>query len=307
MPGTVHLPALPAPDPMDPAIFAAFTFVSSYTNANTRAAYQLDLRLWFEWCAQHQLPPLQVRRAHLQAFAIHLLEHRRNSPASVSRRIGTLRSFYETCVLDGVLEHSPASHVKLPAVHVDEAKMTWLNRWELGAVMRAAQESSRPGDWALVTLMGTLGMRVTATCQVRIEDITTDPIGYRLLHTIGKGGKPSIKPLPIPTWVAIDRAAASRTSGSLLLRRDGSQMTRRSADRVVQRLAKEAGISKHVSPHSFRRSFATLALQAGVDIRVVQDGMDHASSRTTLHYDRLGVQYHEHASNTVAALLASAT
>jgi site-specific recombinase XerD len=112
--------------------------------------------------------------------------------------------------------------------------------------------------------------------------------------------------LPIPTWQAIDRAAADRTSGPLLLRRDGTQMTRRSADRVVQRLATDAGIVRPISPHSLRRSFATLLLQAGVDIRAVQDGLDHASSRTTMIYDRLGIEPHAAASNTMAALLASA-
>jgi len=209
---------------MDPSAFIAVTYLFGFHNANTRSAYALDLRLWFEWCAA-----------------------------------------------------------------------------------RAARTSRQPADWALITLMGTLGMRVTATCNVQIGDITTDPTGYRLLHTIGKGDKPSVKVLPIPTWQAIDRAAGDRPSGPLLLRRDGTQMTRRSADRVVHRLAADAGIFRPVSPHALRRSFATLLLQAGVDARAVQDGLDHASMRTTMLYDRLGVEPHAAASNTMAALLASAS
>jgi site-specific recombinase XerD len=292
---------------MDPASFIAITYLSGFHNANTRQAYATDIRLWFEWCGHHGLPPLQAKRAHLQAFAIHLTEHRRNKPASVSRRIGTLKGFYETAVLDGHLEYSPAHHLKLPKIHPDGANRPWLNRWELGALMRSARVSTKPADWALITLMGTLGMRVTAACNVQISDITTDPVGYRLLHTIGKGDKPSVKVLPIPTWQAIDRAAGDRDSGALLQRRDGSQMTRRSADRVVQRLAAHAGIRKKISPHALRRSFATLLLQAGVDARIVQDGLDHTQMRTTMIYDRLGVEPHAAASNTMAALLASAS
>ena len=123
---------------------------------------------------------------------------------------------------------------------------------------------------------------------------------------IGKGGKPSLKVLPVPTWRAVDRAQGDRTTGPLMQRRDGTQMTRRSADRVLQRLARQAGIKKKISPHSLRRSVVTLALQAGVPVEVVQFDMDHASTRTTLHYNRLGVELHARASNTVAALLASA-
>ena len=140
-----------------------------------------------------------------------------------------------------------------------------------------------------------------------MEDFGVTEMGYRTLRTTGKYGKTSVKVIPPPVWQAVERAKGDRTSGPLLLRRDGSRMTRRSADRVVQRTAAKAGIKKKISPHALRRTFATLALRAGVDIRVVQDGLDHADARTVLEYDALGVELHTQASNTVAALLASAS
>jgi site-specific recombinase XerD len=308
MQDATRLPALTTPDPLaDPANLAAVAFLGQYLNRNTRAAYTTDLRLYFAWCSARGLHPLRdVQRAHVQAFVIHLLEERGNSAASVVRRLGTISGYYDLAVLDRFIEHSPAHHLKLPKVHVDPARRTWLNRFELGALLRVAKAAG-PADWALIALLGTIGMRVSATCNIRVEDITTTELGYRIVHTIGKGDKPSVKVLPIPVMLAVDAAVAGRTNGWLLLRRDGTQMTRRSADRVLQRLCREAGIAKKVSPHSLRRSFATLALQAGVDVRVVQDGMDHASTRTTLGYDRLGVELHAQASHTVAAMLASAS
>ena len=291
----------------DPTSMVALSFLSGFTNKNTRGAYMTDLRIFFTWCQEMGVEPLKAKRGHLQAFALHLSEVRGNGPASVCRRIGTVAGFYRTAVLDDVIEFSPAQHLRLPTIHDDPAKRTWLTRWELGAVMRAAQESKATADWALVTLLGTLGMRVSAVCAIQLGDLSTDPVGYRLLHTIGKGDKPSVKVLPIPTWKAIDRAIDGRTSGPLLLRRDGSQMTRRSASVAVQRLCRTARVEKQITPHSLRRSFATLALQAGVPIEVVQFDMDHESTRTTLHYNRLGVELHARASNTVAALLASAS
>lgn len=291
----------------DPVTMTALGFLAQFPNRNTRGAYMTDLRIYFTWCAERGLDPFKVKRAHVQAFALHLAEGRGNGPASIGRRIGTIKGFYATAVQDDILEFSPADHVKVPAIHDDPAKRTWLNRWELGAVTKAARESKHLADWALVTLLGTLGMRVSAVCAVQLEDMSTGPVGYRLLHTIGKGSKPSQKVLPIPTWAAIERAADGRTAGPLLLRRDGSQMTRRSAAVVVQRLCRTARVDKPITPHSLRRSFATLALQAGVPIEVVQFDMDHESSRTTAVYNRLGVELHARASNTVAALLASAS
>ena len=304
---TRFLPALGSPELVDPAAMVAISFLAQFPNPNTRDAYRTDLRIYFEWCHRVGVHPLEIKRAHLQLFASHLATDRGNAPASVCRRIGTISGYYETAVLDEVLEHSPAHHLKLPTIHEDPAKRTWLNRWELGALMRAAQESRGPADWALVTLLGTLGMRVSAACAVQLGDLSRDETGYRFLHSIGKGGKPSLKVLPIPTWRAVDQAAGDRTTGPLLLRRDGSQMVRRSADRVIQRLTAAAGIDKRITPHSLRRSFATLALQAGVPVEVVQFDMDHSSTRTTQHYNRLGVEPHARASNTVAALLASAS
>ena len=291
----------------DEVTMVAISFLSQFTNRNTRAAYMLDLRIFFEWCARVGLNPLAAKRAHIQAFALHLAEGRGNGPSSISRRIGTVTGFYSTAVLDEVIENTPAHHLRLPTIQDDPTKRTWLNRWELGALMRIAQESKAPADWALVTILGTLGMRVSAACAIELSDLSSDATGYRYVHTIGKGGKPSLKVLPIPTWRAIDRAAGDRTSGPLLLRRDGTQMTRRSAARVIERLRQKAKIRQAITPHSLRRSFATLALQAGVPIEVVQFDMDHSSTRVTQVYNRLGVEPHARASNTVAALLASAS
>ena len=306
MPDATGLPAVPAPDPLDPAYLLAVGFLGSFLNANTREAYRLDLRIWFEWCAAHRMPTLQATRAHVQAFVVHLLEQRRNAAQTVVRRIGTVSGFYDYCVVDGHLAHSPAHHLRLPKVHDDPSRRTWLTRFELGAVMRAAKASKSPADLALVSLLGTIGMRVSAVCAVDLEDLSTTEGGYRMLRTIGKGDKPSLKVLPVPVVLAVERAAGGRTSGPLLLRRDGSRMNRRSADAVVTRLCRAAGVDKEISPHSFRRSFATLALQAGVPAHVVQAGMDHASIRTTMIYDRLGVEPHAAAAHTVAAMLASA-
>ena len=302
---TTTLATLSGSTETDPVTMVAISFLSQFPNRNTRAAYMTDLRIYFAWCLSVGVNPLEAKRVHVQAFALHLAEGRGNGPASVSRRIGTIIGYYSTAVLDEVLENTPAHHIRLPKIQEDPTKRTWLTRWELGAVMHSAADSKLTADLALVTLLGVLGMRVTAACNVHIEDMSRDPMGYRYFRTVGKGGKTSNKILPVPTWKAMDRAQGDRTSGPLLTRRDGSQMNRRSAAVVVQRLCKDVGIDKNITPHSFRRSFATLAIAAGVPMDVVRHDMDHESERTTRNYNRLGVDPHSRASNTVAALLAA--
>jgi len=299
--------AVPGTDEMAPHLLAAASFLMSFTNANTRSAYAVDLRIYFEWCQANRIEPFRAQRFHVQAYANHLAEVRRNAPTSVSRRVGTLCCYYDCAIEDGYTAANPTAKVRLPRTHVDASKMVWLNRFELGALLKAARESKAEADWALIALMGTLGLRVTATCDIDIEHFSTTDLGYKVLRTVGKYGKPSSKVVPIPVWEAVKHAMGERSSGPLLRRRDGSRMNRRSAAVVVDRLTACAGIEKAVPPHALRRSFATLALQAGVDIRVVQQGMDHSSTRATLLYDGLGVELHAQASNTVAALLASAS
>lgn len=302
------LPARDVLPDVDPAALVAVSFLAAFPNANTRDAYRRDLRFFFKWRLEHDLHPLaDVKRAHIQAYASHLLTARHNSPSTVIRRIGTLSGYYETGVLDDMLAGSPCHHIKIPKVQEDPTRRTYLNRWELAAVMKAAQESRCRADWALITLMGTLGMRVSATCNVQIEDLSETDDGYRFLHTIGKGSKPSLKVLPIPTWKAVERARDGRASGPLLQRRDGSQMNRRSATTVVERLCREAGVKRKISPHSFRRTFVTIALKAGVPIEVVQYDVDHRSVRTTMDYHREPGEPHSRSFHTVAALLASAS
>lgn len=114
----------------------------------------------------------------------------------------------------------------------------WLNRYEMANILKEAKASSG-SDWAMVALLGTIGMRITSVCNVQIEDISTTPDGYRVLRFIGKGDKPCAKALPIPVVQAVDAAAGERTSGPLCIRRRGGDkpMTRRSAAARLELLA----------------------------------------------------------------------
>jgi site-specific recombinase XerD len=96
-----------------------------------------------------------------------------------------------------------------------------------------------------------------------------------------------------------------RVSGPLFMLRGELPMDRRGADRIVKRLAKKAGITKRVSPHSLRHTFITLALDAGVSVRDVQNSVGHADARMVSYYDRNKDSLTRNATHSVAAWVES--
>jgi len=83
---------------------------------SSREHTESDLRCYLAWCAEQGQDPLAAHRPHLELYIRHMQEIRRFKPSTVSRRFSVVAGFYRTCVLDGVLEHSPAEHVRRPAV-----------------------------------------------------------------------------------------------------------------------------------------------------------------------------------------------
>lgn len=114
-------------------------------------------------------------------------------------------------------------------------------------------------------------------------------------------------PLAPRTARAIDLAMGERMDGPIFEGTDGGPMTRDAAARVVRRLAKAAGISKRIGPHSLRHSFITAALDAGVPLRDVQEAASHADPRTTMRYDRARQSLDRHATYIVATFVAGSS
>lgn len=155
-------------------------------------------------------------------------------------------------------------------------------------------------------MLGLLGLRVSEACGINIEDLAIER-GHRTVTVLGKGSKLALIPLPPRVARAVDMAAGNRVSGPLLLAQSGSRLNRHAATRIVRRLAKKAGITKAISPHSLRHSFITAALDAGVPLRDVQIAARHSDPRTTTRYDRARHNLDRHASYIVTAFIPGAS
>jgi integrase len=194
--------------------------------------------------------------------------------------------------------------VRRPKIDIKSATLG-LDRMELGAFI-AHGAAAGPRDHAVACLLGLLGLRVSEACNIDIEDLSTER-GHRTVTVLGKGHKPGVIPMPPRVGRAVDQAAGERLDGPVLLMSSGRRLDRHAATRIVRRLAKRAGITKHISPHSLRHSFITAALDAGVPLRDVQIAARHADPRTTTRYDRARNNLDRHAAYVVTAFVAGAT
>jgi integrase/recombinase XerD len=118
-----------------------------------------DLRCYLAWGAERSLDPFLARRPHLELYIRWMQEVRRFKPSTVSRRFSVTTGFYRTCVIDGVLEHSPAEYVRRPAAPAESPALGFTHL-QFEALLTTARQSPNPNDFALVTMLALLGPRI---------------------------------------------------------------------------------------------------------------------------------------------------
>jgi integrase/recombinase XerD len=297
------------PDPLVPLTDRLRLAVAAYLarfKGSSREHTESDLRCYLSWCAERGLDPLIALRPHLELYLRWMQEIRRFKPSTVSRRFSVVAGFYKTCVIDGTLEHSPVEHVRRPSVPAESPTLGFTHL-QFEALLTAARESPNPCDFALVAMLGLLGLRIFEATAADIADLGEEH-GHRVLRVCGKGSKVVLVPLPPAVGRAIDRSMGARTSGPILLNSRGGRMDRHAATRRLRCLAETAGVPiTRPHPHMLRHTFVTTMLDAGVDLRDVQIAARHADPRTTMRYDRARKNLDRHPNYILAAYMASGT
>jgi integrase/recombinase XerD len=175
------------------------------------------------------------------------------------------------------------------------------------AMLTASRQSPNRCDFALVCMLGLLGLRIFEATGADIADLCEEH-GHRVLRVHGKGSKIVLVPLPPAVGRAIDRAVGGRAGGPILLNSRGTRMDRHAATRRLRRLADTAGARiGRTHPHMLRHTFVTTMLDAGVDLRDVQIAARHADPRTTMRYDKARKNLDRHPNYILAAYMASGT
>jgi len=289
---------------MSPAQLAAVSYLARYSGrTHTLYAFQLRRR-WFSWCERNGLDPLTgIQRAHVELYIRHLGESGLMDSSVVTVMHG-VRGFFRYAHIDGSIPADPAVYARLPKVHRDESRTQGLDRLELIRFLQVGQTIT-VHHGALAFLLGINALRASEAAQVRIGDYAETLRGHRVLHLVGKGNKPATMPLTVHVLRVMEACRGARTSGPLILRPlTGRPIDRRDAYRMVQRIAKAAGIPRHISPHSLRHAAITNALDAGVPLRDAQILARHADPRTTEHYDRARGNLDRHGVHFLTAYVA---
>ncbi len=260
---------------------------SAYTLRN----YASDLRAYFAFLAEEaKVDVLAADRHTVRAYIASLMESG-VAPASIGRKISTLRSFYRYLRQEGRVEstnpcdgvHGPKRLRRLP---------NFLTEEEVTALVTAPDPDKPQGlrNRALLELLYAAGVRVSEVANLNAADLELSEIGGSL-RVRGKGNKERMVLVGKPAARALRRylregrpRLAKGAEEALFLNRDGVRLSVRAIQSIVHKYALACGLDKRAHPHLLRHTFATHMLDGGADLRVVQELMGHASVNTTQVY-----------------------
>jgi len=221
-----------------------------------------DLKIYLTWCTDQDLDPLLVGRVDIERYVRWLQEIRYYQPSTVSRLLSVVVGFYRVCVIDQILPYSPADYVRRPPVPA-ESPTLGLGHLQFEALISTARLSPNNNDFALIAMLGLLGLRIFEACGANIGNLGEEH-GHRVLKVCGKGDKTVLIPLPPAVARAIDRAVDDRDAGPILRNALGVRMDRHAASRRLRQLADAAGIRMpRMHPHMLRHTFAHDQLSQG--------------------------------------------
>ncbi|HSB63580.1 MAG TPA: tyrosine recombinase XerC [Thermoanaerobaculia bacterium] len=224
------------------------------------------------------------------------LHRSRLASRSLARHLSTLRSFFRWACREGHLEKNPARAIPAPRLPKTLPRAMTLPDTE--RLLDADEDAPFPErDRALFELLYATGLRVSEAAGLDLEDVD---FTSQLLRVVGKGNKERIAPfgetageslaayLPERLRRRKGSSAAEREDGEpLFVNARGGRLTTRSMARLLKRRLRAAGLPADISPHALRHSFATHLLEAGADLRAIQELLGHASLSTTQKYTHL--------------------
>jgi integrase/recombinase XerD len=265
--------------------FLNFCRVEKGLAANSIQSYQLDLKRLSDTQPRpaRDLQPGDLARYVESLYGAGL------SARSVARHITTLRNFYRFLIQEGQLDQDPTEFLAQPKQGTTLPK--YLNLGEVDQLVGAPPLDKPTGlrDRAMLELLYATGLRVSELCRLEISAVER---AMGLLRVTGKGNKQRMVPFGDAAGAAIDqylgdgrpRLLKGRASRFLFVTARGSAMTRQSFWKLLRGYGRRAGISRPLTPHVIRHSFATHLVEGGADLRSVQIMLGHADISTTQVY-----------------------
>jgi integrase/recombinase XerD len=266
---------------------------------NTSLAYRRDLNLYLAFLSQQNIQEMSsISENDVRSFAQHLVVTKGLVSNSVARVLAAVRGFHKFMLLENLVEKDVAATVKPPKAPKRLPKAISVS--EVESLLRAAgpeaDDSSalsgdviRVRDRAILEMLYATGARVSELVNMDVDDLV-DP---EIVRLFGKGSKERLVPVGKYAQSALQSylvrvrpglAKLSKGTPAVFLNQRGSRLSRQSVWQIISDAANLAKITKEVSPHTLRHSFATHLLEGGADVRVVQELLGHASVSTTQIY-----------------------
>ena len=271
--------------------YLAFLGVERNLSPATIQSYQEDLRHFIAWLDETGLDLKDLTPEKLDEFLTFTAGQEEYSPTSIARHFSSLRGFLMYMQKEGEYDYSTESMLERPKL--GHYLPQYLTREEIDSVVESAANGKNPlRDTALFELMYSAGLRISETLGIKLSQLDLE---NEWLTPIGKGNKQRLVPLGskakenLRAWIEEGRPLTHPTTDNIILNSRGKPMSRMGAWKIVQQHT--AHLSKKVSPHTFRHSFATHCLEAGMDLRVLQELLGHADISTTQIYTHIDKEF----------------
>jgi integrase/recombinase XerC len=269
--------------------FIEYLRVEKNASPHTLSNYGNDLAQFFKYAEEQRIMDLTaVTYLNVRQFLAGL-QARQYAKKTVARKLSAVRSFFLYLVREGVLEASPFSAVQTPKQ--DKLLPKFIYPEELKQLLEAPDLNEPSGlrDAAIMECLYASGMRVSELVQANVDDIDWQ---HGVMLVFGKGSKERYVPLgdyalrALRTYLeqARPRLSVTHSEKAVFLNRSGGRLTDRSVRRVIDKYVEKLAMSRQISPHTLRHSFATHLLEAGADLRTVQELLGHEHVSTTQIY-----------------------
>ncbi|PKN77049.1 MAG: tyrosine recombinase XerC [Deltaproteobacteria bacterium HGW-Deltaproteobacteria-10] len=281
--------------------FQTYLTAERNVSENTRIAYISDLEEFTEFLQKNSFINNQDGIAGIDTEAIRdylgYLFRQKVKKVTVNRKISSLRSFYRYLSRSGITKNNPAAQVQISKT--EKYMPNFLSVDEMFALLKAQSSNSISGlrNLAMLELFYSSGLRLGELAGLNVTDLD---FNQALVKVRGKGRKERIVPIGSPARLALQeylaktadvrrKFAADIFNSPLFLNIRGERITPRSIARIVDEATKKSGIGRKISPHALRHTFATHLLNAGADLRSIQELLGHESLSTTQKYTAVNI------------------
>lgn len=275
--------------------FRVFLVYERNYSEHTVRAYLTDLREFQSFLEKRmgsnvEIDMSRVEEMDIRAYITWL--YKKNSRASISRKLSSIRAFFEFLIRDGVILNNSAKLVPTPKG--EKRLPAFLTVDEVFKLVDTPENEGVFGlrDKGILELFYSSGLRVSELVGINLGDLN---LTGSVVKVLGKGGKERIVPLGSKAAEAIRRYIAIREElhpkgDFFFVNSRGGRLTVRSVARIVKKYASISGILKNVSPHVLRHTFATHLLGSGADLRAIQEMLGHKSLSTTQRYTHTSIE-----------------